>query len=264
MSLILNDLKNKNIVITGGLGFLGSQFVKAFIENHSNVIVLDIKSKGKIKNYLNSSKYFTYYKCDITKEKILNKTLLKIKKKFKTVDVLINNAFNDYIPKNSKYNGFSLERFDEGNWNNDINVGLKGVFLCTKIFGSLMKKNAKGGKIINISSDLGIISPDQRLYKNLNFNKPITYSVIKHGIIGLTKYVATYWAKNNIRCNAIAPGGMYNNQNKLFINSIKKLIPLNRMGRVNEYNSIVLFLSSDQSSYITGTTVVIDGGRTIW
>ena len=127
-----------------------------------------------------------------------------------------------------------------------------------------MKKNAKGGKIINISSDLGIISPDQRLYKNLNFNKPITYSVIKHGIIGLTKYVATYWAKNNIRCNAIAPGGMYNNQNKLFINSIKKLIPLNRMGRVNEYNSIVLFLSSDQSSYITGTTVVIDGGRTIW
>ena len=133
-----------------------------------------------------------------------------------------------------------------------------------KNFWKSDEKNAKGGKIINISSDLGIISPDQRLYKNLNFNKPITYSVIKHGIIGLTKYVATYWAKNNIRCNAIAPGGMYNNQNKLFINSIKKLIPLNRMGRVNEYNSIVLFLSSDQSSYITGTTVVIDGGRTIW
>jgi NAD(P)-dependent dehydrogenase (short-subunit alcohol dehydrogenase family) len=264
MSLIIKDLKNKNVVITGGLGFLGSQFSSAFIKNQSNVFILDIKPKNKINKKLQLSNYFNYFKCDITNEQQVLNTLKKITKKFKKIDVLINNAFDDYIPKKVKKNEFSLEHFKEDKWDRDLSVGLKGVFLCTKVFGNSMKKNANGGRIINISSDLGIISPDQRIYKKVGFHKPVTYSVIKHGVIGLTKYVATHWAKNKITCNAIAPGGMHNNQNKFFIKEIKKLIPLNRMGKFNEYNSLVLFLASDQSSYITGSTVVIDGGRTIW
>ena len=264
MSLIIDDLKNKNIVITGGLGFLGSQFAKAFIENQSNVIVLDKKPKINIKKKDIESKFYNYFKCDVTNERQIIKTLVKLKKKFKKIDVLINNAFDDYVPKNKQKNLYSLENFKVEKWEKDLSVGLKGVFLCTKIIGGSMKKNSEGGKIINISSDLGIISPDQRIYKSLNFNKPITYSVIKHGVIGLTKYVATYWAKNKITCNSIAPGGMFNNQDKLFLNSVKKLIPLNRLGKFNEYNSIVLFLASNKSSYMTGSTVVIDGGRTIW
>ena len=119
------------------------------------------------------------------------------------------------------------------------------------------------GVILNISSDLGIIAPDQRLYKSSNFTKPVTYSVVKHGIIGLTKYTASYWGKNNIRCNAIAPGGILNNQNKDFIKKINRLIPLNRMAKKNEYNGLILFLSSDLSSYLTGSVIVADGGRTI-
>lgn len=264
MSLIIEDLKNKNIVITGGLGFLGSQFTQAFITNSSNVIVLDIKPKKNIDKNLKLSKFFNYYRCDITNEKTIKKVLNQIKKKFKNIDVLINNAFDDYVPKNSSKNNFSLESFSSQKWDNDLNVGLKGVFLCTKYIGGQMKKNPRGGRIINISSDLGLISPDQRIYKNLNFFKPVTYSVIKHGVIGFTKYVATYWAKNKITCNAVAPGGMFNNQNKSFLKSIKKLIPLNRLGKKNEYNSVILYLASDQSSYITGSTIVLDGGRTIW
>ena len=258
------DLENKNVVITGGLGFLGKQFLKSFVDNKSNVIILDIKSKNKIpKEFININNV-SYYKCNISKEKELIKLSKIINRKFKNIDVLINGASNDYVPKNKLKNNFSLETFNTSDWDKDIQVGLKGVFLSTKIFGSLMKKNPKGGSIINISSDLGIISPDQRIYKKLNFFKPISYSAIKHGIIGLTKYTATYWAKYKIRCNAIAPGGMYNNQNKNFLKEVKKLIPMNRLGKLDEYNSIVLFLASEGSSYITGSTVVIDGGRTIW
>ena len=143
----------------------------------------------------------------------------------------------------------------------ELKVGLKGAMLCTKIFGTEMSRQKQGGNIINISSDLGIISPDNRIYKN-NFVKPVTYSVIKHGIIGLTKYTATYWPKK-VRCNALAFGGMENNQDKNFIKKIKGLIPMGRMGKKNEYNNTILFLSSKASSYINGATIVVDGGRTI-
>ena len=121
----------------------------------------------------------------------------------------------------------------------------------------------KKGSIINVSSDLGIIAPDQRIYNKKNFVKPVTYSVVKHGIIGLTKYTASYWGKNNLRCNAIAPGGIYNNQDKKFVENINKLIPLGRMAKKNEYNGLILFLCSDLSSYLTGSVIVADGGRTI-
>ena len=145
----------------------------------------------------------------------------------------------------------------------DILVGLTGAFLCTKIFGTKMSKQNKGGNIVNISSDLGIIAPDQRLYDHTSFRKPVSYSVVKSGIIGLTKYTAAYWAKKKVRCNALAPGGIFNKQNKIFLSKIKKLIPMNRMAKVNEYNKTILFLSSNASSYITGSVVVADGGRTI-
>ena len=121
----------------------------------------------------------------------------------------------------------------------------------------------KKGTILNISSDLGIIAPDQRIYKKSSFIKPVTYSVVKHGIIGLTKYTASYWGKNNIRCNAIAPGGIYNKQDISFVRNINKLIPLGRMANKGEYNGLILFLCSDLSSYITGSVIVADGGRTI-
>jgi NAD(P)-dependent dehydrogenase (short-subunit alcohol dehydrogenase family) len=142
-------------------------------------------------------------------------------------------------------------------------IGLTGSFLCTKIFGTIMSKQKNGGNIINISSDLGLIAPDQRLYNHTSFKKPVSYSVVKNGVIGLTKYTASYWAKKNIRCNALAPGGIFNNQDKKFVSKIKKLIPLNRMAKINEYNQTILFLASDASSYMTGSIVVSDGGRTI-
>ena len=250
MNTLYPDLKAKTILITGGLGFLASQFVKAFERNFCSVIILDKKISNK--------KNFFY--CDITKENELKSVYRRIKKKYKSIDVLINNAANNY-GAGSNLTEVRLENFSDKIWDDDLKVGLKGAMLCTKIFGSEMSKQKQGGNIINISSDLGVISPDNRIYKK-NFVKPVTYSVIKHGIIGLTKYTATYWPKK-IRCNAIAFGGMENNQDKNFIKKIKKLIPMGRIGKKNEYNDVILFLSSKASSYINGTTIVVDGGRTI-
>ena len=185
-----------------------------------------------------------------------------IKRKYKKINILINNATNNYSPsKNNNSKLFDLENFSNEIWDKDLNVGLKGAFLCTKLFGKFMANN-KGGRIINISSDLGLIGPDQRLYSK-NFKKPVTYSVIKHGLIGLTKYTATYWSNKKILCNAIAPGGVYNNQPINFLKKIKKLIPLGRMAKKDEYNFLILFLASKHSSYLNGTTVIADGGRSI-
>ena len=178
------------------------------------------------------------------------------------IDALINNAAIDYPPLKSKEKKFKLENFQNDLWDKDISVSLKGSYLCTKVFGTYMSKFKKG-TIINVSSDLGIIAPDQRIYKNSDFVKPITYSVVKHGIIGLTKYTASYWGKKNIRCNAIAPGGIYNKQESSFVKKINQLIPLGRMAKKNEYNGLILFLCSDLSSYMTGSIIVADGGRTI-
>lgn len=255
MSKIKFQLDKKNIIITGGNGFLGSQITNSLLNEKANVYIIDIKDPKK----KTSAKYF---KSDITNEMDLKKILKFFKLNKLKVDVLINNAAIDYPPLKSKKNNFGLENFSNNLWDKDISVSLKGSYLCTKIFGSYMSKFKKGS-IINVSSDLGIIAPDQRIYKNSSFIKPVTYSVVKHGIIGLTKYTASYWGEKNIRCNAIAPGGIYNNQDKSFIKKLNRLIPLGRMAKKNEYNGLILFLCSDISSYITGSIIVADGGRTI-
>ena len=255
MKKITLNLKNKNIIITGGNGFLGSQITKALINEKANVYIIDVSEPKKKTSA-------THFKSNITNENDLKKILNFFKSKKIKIDVLINNAAVNYSPTKSKKNNFNLETFSNDLWDKDISVSLKGSYLCTKVFGTYMSKFKKG-TIINVSSDLGIIAPDQRIYKDSGFVKPITYSVVKHGIIGLTKYTASYWGGKNIRCNAIAPGGIYNKQDSSFVKKINQLIPLGRMAKKNEYNGLILFLCSDLSSYITGSVIVADGGRTI-
>ena len=265
------NLNNKNVLITGGAGFLAEQHINSVLENDGKVVLLD-NNKKKIsslkKKYKNFNKNISIYLCDITNEKEVKKIFNYLKKNKIKINVLINNASNDYTPSkiNKFRNKIKLENFDERLWFNDVSVGLYGAFLCTKFFGSEMALRGEG-VILNIASDLSIIAPDNRLYnkssKNINNVKPITYSIVKHGIIGLTKYVASYWGSSNVRCNALAIGGIQNNQSKDFINKISKLIPIGRMAKKNEYKATVAYLISDASSYVTGATLVVDGGRTI-
>ena len=162
-----------------------------------------------------------------------------------------------------------LEFFPVEQWDADLNVGLKGAFLCSQVIGSEMASR-KQGVIVNVASDLAVIAPDQRLYRKPGLSedkqpvKPVTYSVVKTGLIGLTRYLATYWADSGIRVNAISPGGVYNNQPEDFVARLTGLIPLGRMANANEYQAAILFLCSDASSYMTGTNLVVDGGRSCW
>nr|MBC8267402.1 SDR family oxidoreductase [Rhodospirillaceae bacterium] len=189
---------------------------------------------------------------------------------FGRIDILINNAANN--PKMEVQNGddFSrLENFPTEIWDADLAVGLTGAFLCSRTFGAIMA-NAGKGVILNVASDLALIAPDQRLYQQEGVSrdmqpvKPVTYSVVKSGLIGLTRYLATYWADKGVRANAIAPGGVFTDQDDAFVERLTHLIPMGRMAHVDEYKAAVAFLISDASSYMTGSVLPIDGGRTCW
>lgn len=267
-------IAGKTAVITGGAGLLGIKHAEAIAEAEGIPIILDInESKINKTVQLIKDKYGVEcigYNCDISKIEDLQNCKNEILKKYKTIDILINNAALD--PKVSKDQPKQalnrLEDFDLNQWNLEIAVGLTGAFLCTQVFGAEMAKN-KSGVIINVSSDLGIIAPDQRLYEQKDTPvaeqpvKPVTYSVIKHGLIGLTKYITTYWAKDGIRANTLCPAGVYTNQPESFVKNISQLIPMGRMAHKDEYKAAIVFLASNASSYMNGQSLIIDGGRSI-
>ncbi|MBD1152110.1 SDR family oxidoreductase [Pelagibacterales bacterium SAG-MED22] len=256
------SLKSKIILITGGAGLLGSRMVKIIQKQGGIPIIFDNDQKKinelKKKNEKTINTVYCY-KVDITKKNQIKKTVNSISKKFKKIDCLINNAgFNPKLgSKKNRFENFSLKQ-----WEKEIEIGLTGSLLVTQeVVKKMIKQN--NGNIINISSDLGVIAPNQFLYEK-NDKKPISYSVVKHGIIGFSKYLATYLAEHNIRSNVLCPGGISNNQPKKFVKKIKKLIPLQRMAKINDYDGIILYLCSDYSSYMTGSTIICDGGRSTW
>ncbi len=271
MSKNLFNLKRNVTVITGGAGLLGYNFVKSIFENNGIPVVID-NDKKKIKEikqdfYKIYKKDLDCYHVNITKKKNIKKNLNTLVKKYGKIHSLINNAARN--PKYSnKITNSNFENYSINEWIKDCEIGLTGSLICSQIYGSSISKNKNGGTIINISSDLGLISPDQRIYQKSNkkkqFIKPVSYSIIKTGLIGLTRYLSTYWGNKNVRCNCICPGGIQNNHDSEFLKKITKLIPLGRMAQKNDYNGLIIFLLSDSSSYLNGSIISADGGRTSW
>lgn len=269
------DLKGKVIVITGAAGLLGRMHAKAVCEYGGTPILLDLAS-DKVEHFSNdlNKTYGTDamgLKVDITDEVEIEASVDQIITKYRKIDALINNAANNPKVESTSGRNFSrLENFPIGLWEQDISVGLTGAFICAKYFGSQIAQNPNGGCIINIASDLGIIAPDQRLYSSPSQPaedqkvKPVTYSVVKSGLIGLTRYLATYWPEQNVRCNAICPGGVENGQAPEFIQQVSSLIPLNRMARSDEFQSTLIWMLGDGAAYLNGAVIPVDGGRTTW
>jgi len=269
------NLRNKVCIVTGGAGLLGERHVQAILEAGGTPVILDKNENviSKVTRRLKKGYKIAVLgiRADITSTKDLENAKKAILKKYNRIDVLINNAANNPKIENIKKNNnrTRFENFPREVWDEDLAVGLKGAFFASQVFGSYMAQH-RSGVILNISSDLGIIAPDQRIYKKEGLKqsqrivKPVTYSVVKHGLIGLTKYLATYWAEKGIRVNALCPGGVFNGQDKDFVEKLTNLIPLGRMADIEEYKATIVYMISGASSYMTGSVVIIDGGRTAW
>ena len=268
----LFDLTGKTALITGAGGLLGPKHAEAIIEFGGKTILIDYHEDRVIeKAELLTKKYgkgcaVPFY-MDVTKKD----TIKNIIDKFDKIDILINNAAKD--PKVKKEGGLTpdsrFETMTEEYWFEGINAAINGTFLCSQAVANKMLRTG-GGVILNISSDLGVIAPDQRIYRKDGVPeekqnvKPITYSAAKWAIIGMTKYLAVYFAKNNIRVNCLSPTGVYNNHPKEFVEKLSNIIPMGRMANIDEYKGAIVFLCSDASSYMTGANLVIDGGKTCW
>lgn len=267
------DLTDRVAVITGGAGLLGRRHARAIAGAGGIPVLLDIDAeatKSAVDSLKVSPDRAMAVKVDITVESDLLACRDKIVERFGRIDILINNAANNPKVENAKAEQWSrLEGMPVEQWNADLAVGLTGAFLCSRIFGGWMAEKGRG-VILNIASDLSVIAPDQRIYRKKGLAeaqqpvKPVTYSVVKSGLVGLTRYIATYWAEAGIRCNALSPGGVYAAQDDEFVGKLTNLIPLGRMAEVDEYEGAVLFLCSDASSYMTGQNLIVDGGRSCW
>ena len=269
------DLNGRVAVVTGGAGLLGFQHAAALAESGATVILADVREQAAQARASDLNKMVGGEKIhavgfDVADPDSLREAHQKITGRFGRVHILVNNAAVDAkVGASGLVETSRLEHFAREQWDFEIKVGLTGAFLCSQVFGTDMARQG-GGVILNIASDLSVFAPDQRIYRKAGLPedrqpvKPVTYSVIKHGLIGLTRYLATYWANDNVRVNALSPGGVYVDQPDEFVRKLSDLIPMGRMARIDEYRSAVQFLCSDASSYMTGQNVVMDGGRSVW
>jgi NAD(P)-dependent dehydrogenase (short-subunit alcohol dehydrogenase family) len=200
--------------------------------------------------------------CNVTSSANWENLLQEVMNEFGRVDILINNAGFTNQSRSENFDA-SFENFPLEDWNAIINVNLTGTFLGCQIIGRQMLQQGKG-VIINIASLYGVVSPNHRMYPGTGITQPVAYSVSKHGVIGLTKYLATLWADKGVRVNALTPGGIYNDHPEIFRERFEQLNPISRMSEKNELHGAVVYLASDASSHVIGHNLIVDGGWSVW
>jgi len=268
------DLTGRVAVVTGGVGLLGAEFCRTLAEAGAAVAVVDLNASASqaVTDSLTNSGYKALaLPTDITQPDSVNVAVEKILSTFGRLDILVNSAALDpkFDPEaiNKGITPGAFEDYPLDLWNSALNVNLTGMFLMTQACVKPMIEQGKKGSIINICSTYGLNGPDQRIYikegKRVAF-KPIYYTVTKAGVMGFTKYLATYYAETEIRVNALTPGGVFNNHEDYFVKNYSAKTILGRMAKKDEMNGALLFLASEASSYMTGNNVVVDGGWTAW
>jgi 2-deoxy-D-gluconate 3-dehydrogenase len=265
------NMKNQAVIVTGGAGLLGSQFSKTLAEAGAGVVVADLfseKAEQVAVELRNSGFQAIGVHVDVTDKNSVKSMVAKTIKEYGILSAIINSAAMD--PKfdnehagqhNNNFEDYPVEMFRSA-----LDVNLTGMFLCSQAAVKEMLKQKKGS-IVNICSTYGLVGPDQRLYEREEQPKqykPVFYTVSKAGVLGLTRYMATYYMGTQIRVNALTPGGVYNQHDEIFTERYSAKTVLGRMADQDEMNGACLFLASDASSYMTGANLVVDGGWTAW
>jgi NAD(P)-dependent dehydrogenase (short-subunit alcohol dehydrogenase family) len=271
MSDTLFDLESRTIFITGGAGLLGAAYAKALLRAGANVIIadIDLAAAERVAGALKTPSVCAL-RLDVTDAASIDKAVTDTVGWFGAIDGLVNNAALDpkFGPLQRGIRNNAFEDYPLELWNRELAVNLTGQFLCAQRIGRVMLGQGQGS-IINISSIYGLVGPDQRLYQEPGNEgrpriKPVTYSVTKSAVIGLTRYLATYWAGRGIRVNTLTLGGVFDGHDAGFVERYSSRAPLGRMAQVDEYCGALMFLLSDASSYMTGSNLVVDGGWTAW
>jgi 2-deoxy-D-gluconate 3-dehydrogenase len=265
------SLTNKTALVTGGAGLLGKEFCKTLAEAGATVYCADLNFEAAdqaAKKLAGMGLDVRGIQLDVTSAESTEMVVEKIVKESNSVDILVNSAALDpkFDPTHAQTSNNAFETYSLKSWQDAVNVNLTGPFLVTQAVSRQMVKQGKGS-IINICSTYGLGGPDQRIYEKPGkpkVFKPVYYTVTKAGILGFTKYLATYYANTEIRVNALTPGGVFNNNDELFVKNYSARTVLGRMARQDEMNGALLFLASDASSYMTGGNLVVDGGWTAW
>jgi NAD(P)-dependent dehydrogenase (short-subunit alcohol dehydrogenase family) len=267
------SLKGRVAIITGGAGLLGIRHAQAIAAAGGVPVLADIRQPDAEARASAVASEFGVPAmgagCDVTRPESVDALLQGVLTRLGRVDILVNNAANNPKVEAPRQDFSRLERFPTDQWNADVAVGLTGPFLCAKIIGGALAKQRRG-VIINISSEYGIIAPDQRLYHRDGMAadqqpvKPVTYSVVKAGLHGLTLYLATYWADAGVRVNTISLGGVESGQPAAFLERAAARIPMGRMAQPHEFQGALVYLCSDAAAFVTGANLVVDGGKTIW
>jgi NAD(P)-dependent dehydrogenase (short-subunit alcohol dehydrogenase family) len=260
------------VVITGGLGQLGQQFTRTLTVRGANVAIFDLDAdEGRLSPDLREVKkkgQLILLEVDVTRRGTIEAALERVESAWGPPEGLINNAAVDSPPDAPAGENGPFESYPESSWDKVMSVNAKGVFQACQVVGGRMAESGRGS-IVNVSSIYGLISPNQDIYayrreRGESFYKPIAYSASKSALFNMTRYLATYWGKTGVRVNTVTFGGVFNDQDEIFMKGYTERVPLGRMANADDYNGAIVFLLSPASAYMTGSNLVIDGGWTAW
>jgi NAD(P)-dependent dehydrogenase (short-subunit alcohol dehydrogenase family) len=270
-------LDGRVALVTGGAGLLGRRYCEALLQAGARVVIGDLDgARAEALAAELDAEQALGIRLDVTDHRSVTEAVEQASQRFTRLDILVNNAAltvrggSERLSPADYFAPFEDYKVDV--WDQALRTNLTGMLLCAQAAGrQMLRQQPSGGVIVNISSTYGVVAPDQRLYEGVKspyadtgFNTPVSYAVTKTAVLGLTRYLATYWGDKQIRVNALTPHGVFDNHDESFVRNFVYRSPMGRMARNDEYRGALLFLVSDASSYMTGANLIVDGGWTAW